>query len=64
MGTEGSSHAAGNTQDITPGIVGVPDNHSTGGVQKSRYIALGIGHIVVGRAIVEAERIALLLYSI
>ena len=55
---------AGSGQDLAPGVVGVPDNHSTGGVQKSRYIALCVGHIIVGRAVVEAERLALLLYSI
>jgi len=64
MGTEGGGHAAGNTQDLAPGVVGVPDNHSAGGIEKRNHIALGIGHIIVGRAVVEAERLALLLYSI
>ena len=64
MGTEGGRMRAGSGQDLAPGIVGVPDDHSTGGIQKSRYIALCVGHIVVGRAVVEAERIAPLLYSI
>ena len=64
LGTEGGGHAAGSGQDLAPGIVGVPDDHSAGGVEKGSYITLCVGHIVVGRAVVEAERIALLLYSI
>ena len=53
MGTEGGGHAAGSGQDLAPGIVGVPDDHSAGGVEKGSYITLCVGHIVVGRAVVD-----------
>ena len=53
MGTEGGGMGASGGQDVTPGVVGVPDNHSARGVEKGSYIALGVGHIVVGRAVVD-----------
>jgi len=64
MGTEGGGMRAGSGQDLAPGVVGVPDDHSARGVEKGSYITLCVGHIVVDRAVVEAERLALLLYSI
>ena len=53
MGTEGGGERAGSGQDLAPGIVGVPDNHSTGGIEERNHIALCVGHIVVGRAVVD-----------
>ena len=53
MGTEAGRMRAGSGQDLALGVVGVPDNHSTGGIQKRNHITLGIGHIVVGRAVVD-----------
>ena len=64
VSAEGGGERAGRGQELAPGIVGVSDDHSAREIQKSRYIALCVGHIVVGRAVVKAERLALLLYSI
>ena len=49
--TQGGGEGAGGTENIAPGVVGIPDYHCAGGVHDGNHVALQIGDVVVQSAV-------------
>ena len=56
LDTEGTCHGSGDTQNVTPGVVGVLNNGSTGGIQDGSHIALKVHHEVVHLCFCRSSR--------
>ena len=53
QGAKGVCHGAVGGENVAPGIVGIGHDGRSGGIQDRRYIALEVGNVVVGGAVVR-----------
>ena len=52
VGAQGAGHGTADGKELAPGVISIGDHSRSGGVQDGRDIALEVGGIIVGGAVV------------